>query len=146
MPGNYGGASLSAMSCITMGWRQGRRLPSKNVDRAEILWKEFVLLIEDVDVPQPIFKIISQNTTKSLMSIFKYPEDGKRILREIKLMQIMNHRNILTILDYTLAECRKLHPCSPFHILQEGNHVGRLQGSHESKGQRRLMCFSFEGK
>lgn len=36
---------------------------------------------------------------KKCGSIFKYPEDGKRILREIKLMQIMNHRNILTIQD-----------------------------------------------
>eukprot|EP00994_Dinema_validum_P005808 NODE_401_length_1739_cov_385.283432_g295_i0.p1 GENE.NODE_401_length_1739_cov_385.283432_g295_i0~~NODE_401_length_1739_cov_385.283432_g295_i0.p1 ORF type:complete len:487 (-),score=131.14 NODE_401_length_1739_cov_385.283432_g295_i0:277-1683(-) len=36
---------------------------------------------------------------KKCGSLFKYPEDGKRILREIKLMQMLNHRNILTILD-----------------------------------------------
>jgi len=36
---------------------------------------------------------------KKCGSLFKYPEDGKRILREIKLMQILNHRNILSILD-----------------------------------------------
>eukprot|EP00667_Euglena_gracilis_P031323 EG_transcript_45214 len=43
---------------------------------------------------------------KKCGSIFKYPEDGKRILREIKLMQIMNHRNILTILDVLAPTCR----------------------------------------
>eukprot|EP00993_Chasmostoma_nieuportense_P000120 NODE_1109_length_1652_cov_401.839344_g1042_i0.p1 GENE.NODE_1109_length_1652_cov_401.839344_g1042_i0~~NODE_1109_length_1652_cov_401.839344_g1042_i0.p1 ORF type:complete len:464 (+),score=88.59 NODE_1109_length_1652_cov_401.839344_g1042_i0:61-1452(+) len=36
---------------------------------------------------------------KKCGSLFKYPEDGKRILREIKLMQILNHRNILGIVD-----------------------------------------------
>jgi serine/threonine protein kinase len=36
---------------------------------------------------------------KRCASLFKYPEDGKRVLREIKLMQIMNHRNILPLLD-----------------------------------------------
>eukprot|EP00906_Rhabdomonas_costata_P019645 RCo028634 len=36
---------------------------------------------------------------KKCASVFKYPEDGKRILREIKLMQIMNHRNVLSVVD-----------------------------------------------
>eukprot|EP00667_Euglena_gracilis_P006680 EG_transcript_6740 len=36
---------------------------------------------------------------KKCGAIFKHPEDGKRILREIKLMQLMNHRNLLSILD-----------------------------------------------
>ena len=44
---------------------------------------------------------------KKCSSIFKYPEDGKRILREIKLMQIMNHRNILTICDVLPPTSRK---------------------------------------
>lgn len=36
---------------------------------------------------------------KKCSSLFKYPEDGKRILREIKLMSMLDHRNILGIKD-----------------------------------------------
>lgn len=53
---------------------------------------------------------------KKCSSLFKYPEDGKRILREIKIMQIMNHRNILTILDVvppTSREFEEIYMVTP---------------------------------
>jgi len=69
-------------------------LPEKFVVTARLGQGSYGMVVQATD------KSTGTNVAiKKCGSLFKHPEDGKRILREVKLMQIMNHRNVLGILD-----------------------------------------------
>jgi len=69
-------------------------LPDRFVMTARLGQGSYGMVVQAVDTTTG-----EKVAIKKCGSLFKYPEDGKRILREIKLMQIMHHRNVLGILD-----------------------------------------------
>lgn len=77
-------------------------LPEKYVVTARLGQGSYGMVVQAVDRDTG-----DKVAIKKCGSLFKYPEDGKRILREIKIMQIMNHRNILTILDVVPPSSRE---------------------------------------